>query len=425
MDPTKQRGARAGTDPVSGGVTLSPSASIEVAFRRLRGVYWWALGLALGLHLLLLIALITGSPQGESIPEPAKVKFFTRRDPTLTKPLELRKVPQPQRQLVRRQLQPTAARMDQVRATAAFDTRDLILNQPSPAAGLANPSLLIPGQSSGPELPAALGMAGVPPIARTTEQHIDLGLEMLDINSMDTGRYRAMVIQDPKDRQSLKGFVKLSQVMSARAVSTGTVGWGSVNVRQVDALRDAVNEYTGLQADFIGSISYDDDRLLGVPVIIPQGLPNESEMAQLARYSLAGGFVIGDTWESEEGRLFWAIWGEALEKHGGLVQGRDFWNARLPDDHPLFTSFFDILGGMTAGYPPSLGFKSELNKWNYLMGYFVNGRLAGVSSCTEWGWMKQRYGGDSTRQLQVAVNIIIYALTQEGSMTQRLMQMVK
>ncbi|MBM3278077.1 MAG: hypothetical protein FJY95_08340 [Candidatus Handelsmanbacteria bacterium] len=31
---------------------------------------------------------------------------------------------------------------------------------------------------------------------------------------------------------------------------------------------------------------------------------------------------------------------------------------------------------------------------------------------------------DATRQIQMAVNIIIYALTQEGSMTQRLMQMV-
>ncbi len=400
------------------------STPLEVGLRRLRRVYWWSLGLALGLHLILLLTLVIGSsPRGESIPEPAKVKFFTRRDPTLTKPLELRKVPQPRRQLVRRQLQPSPARMDQVRATAAFDTRSLVANRPSPTTGLLDPTPLYAGQPGG--LPPGLGMAGVSQIARTAEQHIDLGLEMLDINSMDTGRYRAMVIQDPTDRQSLKGFVKLSQVMSARSVSAGTVGWGSVNVRQVDALRDAVNEYTGLQADFIGSISYDDERLLEVPVIIPQGIPNESEMAQLARYLLEGGFVIGDTWESDEGRLFWAIWGEALEKHGGLVQGRDFWNARLPDDHPLFTSFFDIRGGMTTGYPPSLGSKFELNKWNYLMGYYIKGRLAGVSSCTEWGWMKQRYGGDSTRQLQMAVNIIIYALTQEGSMTQRLMQMVK
>jgi hypothetical protein len=41
-----------------------------------------------------------------------------------------------------------------------------------------------------------------------------------------------------------------------------------------------------------------------------------------------------------------------------------------------------------------------------------------------WGWMADTGGGTSTRQLQLAVNIIIYALTQEGSITQRLMQIV-
>ena len=40
------------------------------------------------------------------------------------------------------------------------------------------------------------------------------------------------------------------------------------------------------------------------------------------------------------------------------------------------------------------------------------------------GWENEIMGGSSTRQLQLAVNIIIYALTQEGSITQRLMQMV-
>ncbi|MBM3279453.1 MAG: DUF4159 domain-containing protein [Candidatus Handelsmanbacteria bacterium] len=248
--------------------------------------------------------------------------------------------------------------------------------------------------------------------SRMTSNKIDMALEMLDVNSMDTGRYRAMVIQDGKDRQNLKGFVKFAQVMLASAVAAGNVGWGAVNVREVDRLRDAVNEYSRLQADFIGSIAFDDERLLEVPIIIPQGTPNESEMAHLSKYLLAGGFVFG------------AIWGEALEKYGGLVNGRDFWSERLPENHPIFTAFFDIKGGMTSGYPPALGQKSELNPWNALTGYFVKGRLAGVSSYTEWGWMKERHGGDSTRQLQMAVNIIIYALTQESSMTQRLMQMV-
>jgi hypothetical protein len=393
-----------------------PSAAVEIEalFRRLRRLYWWSLGIALLVHLALIAAVTTATrpTEEDKLIEPAKVKFFTRRDPLLTKPLELRKVPQPKRQLVRREVQVSAARMDQVRATAAFDTRGLI------AGGSGVSAIALPRQlEAGPRV--SLGVEsglGAPSLgaSRTVENRIDMALEMLDVNSMDTGRYRAMVIQDAKDRQSLKGFVKFAQVMSASAVSSGTFAWGSVNVKEVDRLRDAVNEYTGLQADFIGSIAFDDERLMEVPIIIPQGAPNESELAQLAKYLLAGGFVFG------------GIWGEALEKYGGLVNGRDFWTERLPDDHPIFTAFFDIKGGMTSGYPPSLGQgKFGVVAWNYLQGYFVKGRLAACSpGMGGWGWMNDLYYGDSTRQLQMAVNIIIYALTQEGSMTQRLMQMV-
>ena len=56
-----------------------------------------------------------------------------------------------------------------------------------------------------------------------------------------------------------------------------------------------------------------------------------------------------------------------------------------------------------------------------MRGYFVKGCLADDGG---WGWANDIRGGDSTRQLQLAVNIIINALTQEGSLTQRLMQMV-
>ena len=60
-----------------------------------------------------------------------------------------------------------------------------------------------------------------------------------------------------------------------------------------------------------------------------------------------------------------------------------------------------------------------------MMGYYLKGRLVGVNQGQGgWGWRNEVYGGDSTRQLQLAVNIIIYALTQEGSITQRLMQIV-
>jgi hypothetical protein len=79
-----------------------------------------------------------------------------------------------------------------------------------------------------------------------------------------------------------------------------------------------------------------------------------------------------------------------------------------------------VLTGVSQG-------KFGMPAWNYLNGYFVKGRLAGVAPGQGWGWDSPTglsTGADATRQIQMAVNIIVYALTQEGSMTQRLMQMV-
>ncbi len=397
-------------------VVIAAEQEVDSMFRRLRRWYWWSLGIAIAIHLGLIVGVTTATRTEEGqAAEPAKVKFFTRRDPLLAKPLELRKVPQPKRQMVRREVQMSAARMDQVRATAAFDTRGLIAGQGSGVSAIGLPRQMDSGPRAGMGLEMGLGAQSMN-ASRTVENKIDMALEMLDVNSMDTGRYRAMVIQDSKDRQALKGFVKFAQVMSASAVSAGSAGWGTVNVRTIDALRDAVNSYTGLQADFIGSIAFDDERLMEVPIIIPQGAPNESEMEHLAKYLIAGGFVFG------------GVWGEALEKYGGLVNGRDFWSERLPENHPIFTAFFDIKGGMTSGVlTGSSQGKFGMTSWNYLIGYFVKGRLAAVAPGQGWGWDDPTgltTAADATRQIQMAVNIIIYALTQEGSMTQRLMQMV-
>ncbi|MSR83801.1 MAG: DUF4159 domain-containing protein [Candidatus Latescibacteria bacterium] len=396
-------------------VVIAAEQEVDSMFRRLRRWYWWSLGIAIAIHLGLIVGVttVTRTEEGQAA-EPAKVKFFTRRDPLLAKPLELRKVPQPKRQMVRREMQVSAARMDQVRA-AAFDTRGLIAGQGSGVSAIGLPRQMDGGPRAAMGLEMGLGAQSMN-ASRTVENKIDMALEMLDVNSMDTGRYRAMVIQDSKDRQALKGFVKFAQVMSASAVSAGSAGWGTVNVRTIDALRDAVNSYTGLQADFIGSIAFDDERLMEVPIIIPQGAPNESEMEHLAKYLIAGGFVFG------------GVWGEALEKYGGLVNGRDFWSERLPENHPIFTAFFDIKGGMTSGVlTGSAQGKFGMTSWNYLIGYFVKGRLAAVAPGQGWGWDSATAlaeAADATRQIQMAVNIIIYALTQEGSMTQRLMQMV-
>ena len=390
----------------------SPAASFDLdeLVSRLRKGFFVSLGLAAVLHLIL-VGINPFQQAQIKAPRPMSTKFI-KREPRLTKVLELRKIPQPKRQLARRQVQLAAARMDQVQATANFNARSLIASHVGGSgislAGQANFSAMSTLNLE-PKLVAAEVTS-----TRASEHKIDMALEMLDVNSMDTGRYRAMVIQDATDKQAIKGFVRMAMVMSARSIAAGTVGYASLNMQTIDRLRDVINEYTGLKAEFVGSLTYDDDRLMEVPIILPQGGPNEAEMANLARYMMSGGFT------------FSGLWGEALEKYGGLVQGKDFWTERLPEDHPVYTAFFDLSGGMPFGYSPSLSQgKSGVRPWNYLTGHYIKGRLAGITPGDGgWGWQNDTRGGDSTRQLQLAVNIVIYALTQEGSITQRLMQMV-
>ena len=386
-------------------VSPTQDFDLDILVRRLRWGFFIALASAAAL-LLIVVAINPFEKDEKKTPRPLTTKFI-KREPRLTKPLELRKIPQPKRQLARREVQLAQARMDQVQATASFNTRSLI-------AGVSGSGIRLSGQAtfstmSGMTIEPKLTAAAVTS-TRTSEHKIDMGLEMLDVNNMDTGRYRAIIVQDATDKQAIKGFVKLASVVSGRALA----GNAGLNVQTLDRLRDVINEYTGLKAEFLGRVTFDDPRLMEVPIIYPYGGPNETEMANMAQYLLSGGFTFG------------GIYGEALEKYGGLIRGKDFWSERLPEDHPVYTTFFNLDGGMPFGYPPSMGQgKLGVRPWNYLMGHYIKGRLASITPGDGgWGWENEIMGGDSTRQLQLAVNIIIYALTQEGSITQRLMQMV-
>lgn len=374
--------------------------------------------LALGIALLLSAILVLLNPfqqQAEKAPRPLITKFV-KRQPRLTKALELHKIPQRKRPLIRHPVRAAAARLDQVQATAAFSTRSIIAR----STGLAN--LLQVGRTNPQTRQVALepvvGLTANLGIRRTPEHKIDLGLEMLDVNAMDTGRYRALVIQDPNDKQALKGFVKFARVVSA-TYSTETqtnVVDGGLNNREIDILRDMLNEWTGLHTEFVGSFTFDDNRFLSVPIIIPQGEPNENELENLAHYLLAGGFVMAEQFD------FHGFWTEALEKYGGLIKGRDFYTERLRENHPIFTAYFDLGDGVAQGASRF----DDPYYWNVVKGLFVKGRLVAVPRANSGigGYLGFASGRDSTRILQFAVNTVIYALTQEGSMTQRLMQIV-
>ncbi len=395
-------------------VRTTAGLELNALLSPLRQSFWLSLGIAVLLNASLVL-LNPFQQQAEKAPRPLTTKFV-KRQPRLTKVLELRKIPQRKRPMIRRQVRTAAARMDQVQATAAFSTRTIVAR----SAGIVN--VLQVGQSNPQTLQVALepviGLTANLRIRRMPAHKIDLGLEMLDVDAMDTGRYRALVIQDPSDKQGIKGFVKFARVVSATymAETQTNVADGGLNNREIDVLRDMLNEWTGLRAEFVGSFTFDDNRFLTVPIIIPQGEPNENELENLACYLLAGGFVMAEQFDFE------GFWAEALEKYGALVKGRDFYTERLREDHPIFTAYFDLGDGVAQGATRF----NDPYYWNAVKGLYVKGRLVAVPRANSGigGYLGYASGRDATRILQFAINTVIYALTQEGSMTQRLMQIV-
>jgi len=393
--------------PMSGTRFACPTSglALDQLAQRGRRAFWSALVLAVLAHVAV-VGVDPFRPALDKTPRPLTTRLI-KRQPRLTKPLELRKIPKPRRQLLQRQVRLLSARMDQVRDAATFSTRG-VLHQVTAVDASADHPVRSASLSLEPALATEL-IRG----ARQPASKIDLSLEMLDIEAMDSGRYRAMVIQDPEDGQSLKGFVQVARVISARRSG------GMYQNLAIDGLVDNLNRYTGIQARFVDKIFFDDIRLLEVPFVIYYqiGQLTDRELLSVGRYLKEGGFILGRT-----------DWAEALEKYGGLVGGRDYHYDRVPDDHPIFRSFFDM---GASGVPLSSAgghtqHKQAVAVTSTLSGLWIGDRLAAIEGVDVGAFGHYvRLGVDTTRHLQLGVNILVYALTQEGSITHRLMQMVE
>ena len=134
---------------------------------------------------------------------------------------------------------------------------------------------------------------------------------------------------------------------------------------------------------------------------------NTDERRNFERYVRGGGFVFVDDCNHDIDGLF----ARSFEAQMADIFGADAL-ARLPNDHPLYSSFFEFDG------PPTTSM--ELNGWgddlvhDYLKGIHANGRLGVLYSNKDYGcewdydWRNKRFlAEDNTR---FAVNIVMYAL---------------
>jgi hypothetical protein len=267
---------------------------------------------------------------------------------------------------------------------------------------------------------------------KETRQQVDMKLDLLSIENMDTGEYRAMVIQDPVDRRKIKGYIHLAQVFTRSRIARienaygGDLGTQMTVYTSLDYLIKALDKYTGIKADYVGPVAMDAPELLKVPwVFLASWIGeahalNERELENLGRYMVEGGFII-----TKAGKH---VFEEALRTQG-LNEGADWRMVYLKPDHPVYHAFFDFDMSVRENmFYTSVGFRTGdrgLEIGDRLAVFMPSARMGIITDRAALGIETMYVAHDATRSLQFAVNTVVFALTQEGSMTQQLMAGVR
>lgn len=246
------------------------------------------------------------------------------------------------------------------------------------------------------------------------ERRIDMQAEFLDLAAINTGRYKGMVIQDPADKQNIRGFVYLG------------LAWGSVleppyKLALYQLVR-AINDLTQIDAQVDDQIFLDSQALFKAPFIyITAGRAFEltdHEARNLGNYLRQGGFVVAD---NAQPNLEYGPAEASLKAMFKKALGRDAQWVPIRNDHPVYHVFFDFDGGPppggdTGGRVDRYTGRSEATY--VLEGIYLRDRLVAVYSDKGYGEFWQRENNNEP-QLKMGINFVVFALTQKGSIAQQ------
>ncbi|MFC1607061.1 DUF4159 domain-containing protein [Candidatus Latescibacterota bacterium] len=261
----------------------------------------------------------------------------------------------------------------------------------------------------------------------TVASPVSLKSEMLSIDDLDIGQFKAMVVQETS-KHLIHGFVYLSSM------------WGT-QLRVPDKLKgsviklvEAVNRYTNIDAKVSHHLMLDSNELITMPLVYIttdhafQLTP--TERVNLGSYLRAGGFAVIDNGAPGYEQSPAA---SSLKQmlRDALGTGAQF--LPIPNEHQLYHCFFDFSNGPPQGAEMSMitttttGVQGETARnsmmakpVHYLEGIWIDGRLAAVYSdkgyCCKWN-----DPSNNEPQLRMGVNLVVYALTQEGGIAQKVM----
>ncbi|HDY87595.1 MAG TPA: DUF4159 domain-containing protein [bacterium] len=262
---------------------------------------------------------------------------------------------------------------------------------------------------------------------REPEKQISMKEEMISLDDLDTGQYKAMIIQDPNDKQSVKGFIYIATLWGAQLEPSYK--------RAVIHLSDAVNRFTNIRSKVDKHLFVDSRKLFDTPFVflcIDEGFQlTDIEAKNFGEYLRKGGFAVLDNGKPQD---------EYSSAEASLRQmlrdalGKDAKFLPISNNHPLYHCFFDFDDGPPLGSEVDISVVSEVTvftfgrfntftlskKVYFLEGITIDDRLVAIYSDKGYG-IKWADTSNNEPQLKIGVNMVVFALTQEGSIAQQKM----
>lgn len=377
-------------------------------------------------HTILLMTNTELSPKKIEVKrKPLSVKFI-QRAPRLIKPLELAKRPTIIQRTLTRNITPISRTIPRSMRTATIHGGTVLASLAPPDAPIERTMSFAQQLELGPDL-----IAGNISMAKESKLK-NLPEDLLNVRDLDSGRFKAVVVQDPHDKRKISGFFHMDLLYVKSRLARdwdGNPGWNS-EPTAIPNVQKMVEKMTDIKMTLADVIRMDSDELLNSPLVLLTGEAvfeyTQAETDNLSHYLRNGGFLFFD--DSSDIPLQGSPIDRTARQLMKDALGEDILFEKLPQDHRLYHCFFDFEG-------PPMGFDYRFTKgahapYDYLEGVFIDGRLAILISnkayCKFWDHAylgEASHGlGDPTRQLQFGVNIIVFALTQPGGIVQRQMQ---
>ncbi len=263
---------------------------------------------------------------------------------------------------------------------------------------------------------------------RAPDRQISMKEEMISLDDLDTGQFKAMVIQDPNNKMDIKGFVYIATAWGAQLIPPDELKRAVIN------LVEAVNRYTNINAKVDSHLFLDHRKLFETPfVYITADRAFELtaiERTSFGRYLRNGGFTVVDNGEPT------AEFGQAEASLRQMLRdslGADAKFLPIENDHPLYHSFFDFDYGPPQGAEIGMVQTSEsrtastiakntkiAKAVHYLEGIWLDNRLVAIYSDKGYA-LKWKDLTNNEPQLKMGVNMVVFALIQEGSIAQQKM----